>query len=101
MARTSPSKYHVELARRLADDFQLVSAYHSAPGRDEEAPEHPTHFWRWREHNPFHIHYCFVPMTWAPLIRSVHGGGFDEQHWRSDHRPLVVEVDVPRMRERG
>ena len=91
----APSKRHVELARRLADDFGLVSAYHSAPERDAQAVECPTHFWRWREHNPFHIDYCYVPAAWQPAIRSVHIGGFAEQHWRSDHRPVVVELDLP------
>jgi Endonuclease/Exonuclease/phosphatase family len=91
-----PSKYHVELARRLADEFGLVSAYHAAPDRDAEALEHPTHYWRWREQHPFHIDYCFVPAAWVPAIRSVHVGGFDEQHWRSDHRPVVVDLALPR-----
>ena len=91
----APSKWHIELARRLADDFGLVSAYHSEPGRDARVAEHPTHFWRWREHNPFHIDYCFVPAAWRPAIRSVHVGGFEEQHLRSDHRPVVVELKLP------
>jgi exonuclease III len=92
---SAPSKRHVELARRLADDFGLVSAYHAAPDRDAQAAEHPTHFWRWREHNPFHIDYCFVPSAWRPAIRTVHVSGFAEQHWRSDHRPVVVELALP------
>ena len=93
-----PSRHHVELARRLADDFNLVSAYHAAPDHDADAPERPTHFWRWREHHPFHIDYCFVPEAWAPKIRSVHVGGFAEQHWHSDHRPVVVDLDLPAPR---
>ena len=71
------------------------SKYHVAPERDAEAPERPTHFWRWRERNPFHIDYCFVPAAWGRSIRSVHIGDFAEQHWRSDHRPVVVDVDLP------
>jgi exonuclease III len=90
----APSKRHVELARRLTDDFRLVSAYHGAPGYDPDVPERPTHFWRWREHHPFHIDYCFVPAAWRTAIRSVHVGAFSEQHWRSDHRPVVVDLDL-------
>jgi hypothetical protein len=91
----APSKRHTELARRLRDDFRLVSAYHGAPDYDSEVAEKPTHFWRWREHHPFHIDYCFVPIDWSGAIRSVEIGDFAEQHWRSDHRPVLVDVDLP------
>ena len=97
----APSKRHVDLARRLADDFGLVSAYHAMPGRDVSSAEHPTHFWRWREDNPFHIDYCFVPAAWQAAIRSVHVGGFSEQHLRSDHRPVVVELQLPTIAGRA
>jgi len=91
----APSKNHTELARRLSQDFHLVSAYHNAPGYDPDVPERPTHFWQWSERNPFHIDYCFVPADWKDFIRSVHVGPFSEQHWRSDHRPLVVDIGLP------
>jgi exonuclease III len=91
----APSKRNAELARRLTKDFRLVSAYHRAPDYDPDVPERPTHFWRWREHHPFHIDYCFVPVEWSEAIRSVHIGAFSEQHWRSDHRPVVVDLDLP------
>ena len=90
----APSKRQAELARRLTEDFRLVSAYHSAPDYDPEVPERPTHFWRWSEQHPFHIDYCFVPAAWKDAIRSVHVGPFSEQHWRSDHRPVVVDLGV-------
>jgi hypothetical protein len=91
----APSRRHAELARRLTNDFRLVSAYHGAPAYDPDLPEHPTYYWRWREQHPFHIDYCFVPVEWRGAIRSVHVGAFSEQHWRSDHRPVVVDLDVP------
>jgi hypothetical protein len=91
----APSARHTELARRLKDDFRLVSAYHGAPGYDPDVAEKPTHFWRWREHHPFHIDYCFVPVDWSGAIRSVEVGDFAEQHWRSDHRPVLVDLDLP------
>jgi hypothetical protein len=91
----APSKWHDELARRLNAELHLVSAYHASPGFSPDAPEFPTHYWRWRECNPFHIDYCFVPATWRNAIRSVHIGAFSEQHWRSDHRPVVVDLDLP------
>jgi hypothetical protein len=91
----APSKRHIELARRLRNDFSLVSAYHAAPDYDSSAPEAPTYFFRWEERRPFHIDYCFVPTEWRSAIRSVHVERFDEQHWRSDHRPVLVELDLP------
>ena len=90
-----PSTHHVELVRRLREDFSLVSAYHSAPCFDAAAPEAPTHFFRWQENRPFHIDYCLVPAAWRSAIRSVQVRGFGEQHWRSDHRPVVVDLDLP------
>jgi hypothetical protein len=91
----APSQRHVELARRLRQDFGLVSAYHTSPHYDPTAVEMPTYFFRWREEHPFHIDYCFVPVSWRRAIRSVHVGHFSEQHWRSDHRPVIVDLDLP------
>jgi endonuclease/exonuclease/phosphatase family metal-dependent hydrolase len=91
----APSKSHIELARRLRDDFSLVSAYHAAPAYDPLVSDAPTYFFRWDESRPFHIDYCFVPTSWRAAIRSVYVAGFREQAWRSDHRPLVVDLDLP------
>jgi hypothetical protein len=87
-----PSKAHVELARRLREDFSLISAYHHAPEYDPSAPEAPTYFFRWQEGRPFHIDYCFVPRPWRSAIQSVEVRSFAEQHWRSDHRPVIVDL---------
>jgi endonuclease/exonuclease/phosphatase family protein len=90
----APSKAHVELARRLRDDFSLISSYHAAPGYAPSAADSPTYFFRWDGSQPFHIDYCFIPAQWRPAIRSVHVAPFDEKHWRSDHRPVIVELDL-------
>jgi exodeoxyribonuclease III len=90
-----PSKHHQELARRIRDEFGVVSAYHARPGRDATSAEAPTYFWRWSKAHPFHIDYCFVPSSWTKAVTSVHVGEFSEQHWRSDHRPVVVDLDLP------
>jgi exodeoxyribonuclease III len=94
---SAPSKRHVELSRRLADDLGLVSAYHAAPDYNPNIKECPTHFWRWSEAHPFHIDYCFVPASWKDAIRSVHVAPFSEQQWRSDHRPVVVDLDLAKI----
>ncbi|HEY3583590.1 MAG TPA: hypothetical protein VGL90_04335, partial [Casimicrobiaceae bacterium] len=94
----APSKHHVELARRLRDEHALISAYHSAPGFNAAATEAPTYFFRWKEDRPFHIDYCFVPAAWRSSIRSVGVRPFNETEWQSDHRPVVVEFDLPTLR---
>jgi len=91
----APSERHVELRRRLTDDFRLVSAYHAAPDYRADAGETPTYFFRWQKTRPFHIDYCFVPAAWQQSIRSIHIARFAERRWRSDHRPVVVDVDDP------
>ena len=91
----APSAHHSELARRLRDDFGLVSAYHVTPGYDPTVAEAPTHFWRWKEDQPYHIDYCFVPVAWAKAVKSVHIERFADQQWRSDHRPVVVDLALP------
>jgi endonuclease/exonuclease/phosphatase family metal-dependent hydrolase len=90
----APSRRHVELARRLRDEFSLISAYHAAPAYNASSPDDPTYFFRWEERRPFHIDYCFVPAAWRSAIQSVHVGRYDERHWRSDHRPLLVDLDL-------
>ena len=91
----APSKHHVELEHRLRDELALVSAYHSAPGYDPSKGEAPTYFFRWKKHRPFHIDYCFVPAAWRSAIKSVSVRPFKEGEWHSDHRPVVVELDLP------
>jgi len=79
------------LAARLQSEFGLVSAFHAhRPGVEEPA----TLYWQWREDQPYHIDYCFVPEQWAPHITQVQIGSYDE--WaaaKSDHRPLLVEIN--------
>lgn len=80
------------VARRLLDEFGLVSAYHAHTqepfGRESEATHY---FWRRRE-RPFHIDYCFLPSGWARGLKDV--TILDRSPWDalSDHRPLVVDL---------
>jgi len=95
-----PTPRHVKLAHRLRDEFGLVSAYHAAPRHRAEHGDAPTHFWLWKETNPYHIDFCFVPAAWAKAIRAVHVEPFSEQAWRSDHRPVIVDLALPPGRRR-
>jgi hypothetical protein len=90
--RDDPIINHSRLVEMLAREFGLVSAYHSAPGRDADAPEEPTLYWQWKQHQQYHIDYCFVPQEWAPAIKLVQVGGYGEWEGQSDHRPLAVEI---------
>ena len=83
---------HAKLVATLEEDG-LCSAYHRARQEDFGAESHPTFYWQWKEAQPFHLDYCFVPEEWASLISSVEVGGFAEFS-SSDHRPVLVELDV-------
>jgi endonuclease/exonuclease/phosphatase family metal-dependent hydrolase len=80
---------HSTLAARLSGEF-LVSAYHQHRGAD--AVEEATLYYRWQEAAPYHIDYCFLPTAWS--VRDVSVGTFAAWHGRSDHRPLVVDVNA-------
>jgi endonuclease/exonuclease/phosphatase family metal-dependent hydrolase len=85
---------HTRVVTRLEREFGLVSAYHRTRGIPHGAEPDATHYWRWQEAHPFHLDYCFVPITWR--VRAVSIGGFAEWAGVSDHRPVVVDVDDPR-----
>jgi hypothetical protein len=80
----------------------LVSAYHAWTGLGHGDPtEVPTHWWRWQEANGYHIDYCFLPRSWVDALRGVHVGSYAA--WgsaapRSDHAPLVVDLDLTSLR---
>lgn len=87
----NPARNHSALVARL-HELGLVSSYHSWTGNAHGAEDHPTFYFRWRQHEPFHIDYCFVPQSWAPKLTSVSVGGYEKWCRASDHRPLIVDV---------
>jgi hypothetical protein len=66
----------------------LVSAYHRDRPLGKEP--HPTHYFLWKEHRPFHLDYCFVPREW--LVDAVSVGSYADWATLSDHRPVTVDV---------
>lgn len=78
----------------LLKPLGLVSAYHcyftEAFGKETK----PTHFHRGKPTSPFHLDYCFLPETWAHRINKVDVGTYADWHERSDHAPLVVDLDL-------
>jgi len=78
----------------LMDSLGLVSAYHNHFKETFGAESRPTHFHHGRESNPFHLDYCFLPREWAQRITSVEVGAHGDWSDVSDHRPLIVDVDL-------
>jgi hypothetical protein len=84
---------HSALAARL-ESVGLASAYHCFFGEAQGIESRPTYYHRWNEQSPFHIDYCFVPSSWVRQIAQVEVGGFEDWKGSSDHRPLVVDIDL-------
>lgn len=82
------------LAYRLGAQFGLVSAYHAHTGEPFGQEQQPTHYFRRHLDEPFHLDYCFLPYQWVTNLR--HATVMNDGEWPglSDHRPLVVDVDV-------
>src|SRR5262249_50262925 len=72
----------------------LVSAYHAFHRLDPGMETHATYFHQFNRSKPWHIDYCFVPRSWAPHLTKV--DVVDSRKWasRSDHRPLLVEIET-------
>lgn len=84
---------HLILEERLRSEFGLVSAFRTFAARTGDVAEPPTLYWQWREHQPFHIDYCFFPEKWTPQLRSVEISSYANLATESDHRPLTVEFE--------
>jgi hypothetical protein len=85
----------------LMKDLGLVSAYHHHFGVAQGNEPDATHFFRYRTdvESRFHIDYCFVPTAWLNRVVSVEVGkpaGWISNRL-SDHVPLVVELQMPRV----
>ena len=83
---------HSALVKTLSG-LGLVSSYHSYFGEAHGQEKRFTFYLHWKEHKPYHIDYCFIPEEWEAHIRRVDIGSFDEWKNRSDHRPLIVDID--------
>ncbi len=86
--------HHARLVERLRDEFGVVSAYHARHGVAHGAEAHATYFHQRHLDEPWHIDFCFVPTNWTERLVEV--DVLDGEPWLtlSDHRPLVVDVDV-------
>lgn len=81
---------HSSLVGRLGA-LGLESAYHHARGEAHGAEREPTFYFYRRKSIPYHLDYCFLPRTWAPRLRQVRVGSWQEWRGLSDHVPLVCD----------
>ena len=85
---------HTRLVERLRDEFGIVSAYHHRHRVEHGQETHVTYYHRPLRNQPWHIDFCFIPQEWAEKIRDVEV--LDHEPWSrlSDHRPIVVDIDL-------
>lgn len=88
--RTGPMS-HFPIVERLGE-LGLQSVYHVARCVDQGVDEEPTH-WN-NKTGPCMIDHVFTPTLWPILTVTV--GPEGPWHQRSDHAPLIVEVDPAR-----
>jgi hypothetical protein len=86
-----PELNHSALVKLLTS-FGLVSSYHYFHDEPYGKESLPTYYFRWNEHKPYHIDYCFIPTSWASKISQVEIGSYEEWKLNSDHRPLLVNI---------
>lgn len=84
---------HTALVNQLSG-LGLVSAYHAFFDEPHGKESRPTYYFLWKQHKPFHLDYCFIPTAWLSGLRKVEVGAYQPWKSHSDHRPVVVEIDL-------
>jgi len=81
---------HLAVTERLKT-LGLVSVYHHFFAEEHGDEQLPTY--RHNTGQPFHLDYCYLPIAWLKHLRAVQVGD-DEWLRLSDHRPLIVDLDL-------
>jgi endonuclease/exonuclease/phosphatase family metal-dependent hydrolase len=94
----SSSKGHASIVGALAD-IGLVSAYHAFHRVGHGYETHPTYRHQFKSSQPWHIDFCFVPVSWVDRLVGVEV--IDGENWtvQSDHLPLMVDLRLPKSAE--
>jgi exodeoxyribonuclease-3 len=79
---------------RAVEEFGVVSAYHEYFDEPFGEETRWTQYQLRKEDWPFHLDYVFVPRDWK--LVDVRVPVFNE-FTTSDHRPVIVDVDTPRL----
>jgi hypothetical protein len=85
------SRKHQAMIRAL-EAGGFVSAYHAFHGIEHGREAHATYRHQFKDAQPWHIDYCFIPATWARHLVDVRPLDGSEWAGRSDHFPLRVEL---------
>ena len=96
--RKPPSNGH----RRIIDaltDLGLVSAYHAFHKVDHGRERHATYCHQFNAVQPWHIDFCFVPVSWVDCVVGVKVLAGARWAKRSDHFPLMVDLRLPECHE--
>lgn len=90
---TADNRQHQRNVGRLAE-FGMVSAFHAHAGTDPDRGDPGTLYWQWKEDQPYHCDFVFLPEAWRPRISSVTLGSHAD--WvatkTSDHVPVCIEL---------
>jgi exonuclease III len=70
----------------------LVSGYHEFFGEAQGAESRPTIYFYRHADRPFHIDYIFIPQEWAPRLKTVDVGSYEQWSKLSDHCPVTVDI---------
>jgi exonuclease III len=86
---------HAVFVSRAAE-LGVVSAYHACTGEAHGEESLGTYRHGASDHHGYHLDYCFVS---HPLLPTARFCICDDPVWDtlSDHRPIVLDVDEPRM----
>jgi hypothetical protein len=68
--RRMPARDHSAMVGALSE-LGLVSSYHHFFGEAHGKETRPTHYFRWHEHEPFHVDHCVIPKPWAERLVNV------------------------------
>ncbi len=77
---------------RLLDERGLVSTYHEHFSEPQGEESRRTLYMFRHEDRPHHIDYIFIPREWAPRLRMVAVGAYEQWSKLSDHCPVVVDI---------
>jgi endonuclease/exonuclease/phosphatase family metal-dependent hydrolase len=92
--RRPPSNGHRRIIGALTD-LGLVSAYHAFHKVDHGRERHATYCHQFKAVQPWHIDFCFVPVSWVDCVVGVKVLAGARWAKRSDHFPLIVDLNLP------